>query len=480
MGFLSRSLLFSWVLLRGRGRRSRQNKKEKTKEREQRFSCLILIHCLYMADDTSQDQIQQTNQDTTQQPVTPPEQPPVETPPVQESTAETQTNPVSAETPTATNPPTFTTPEPQPTETSQPTQPETPAPNETPPQPEQTSPVITPTETQQSVTPPVINIPALHYPFSGNIPVTFSFGAQSDNEDIKKKFSEWGIVGHNGLDFGMSTGAEVFPCDSGKVIQSGDNGDFGTSITIQHSWGQSLYAHLSETKVKVDDEVQPNKVIALSGSSGAAFGEHLHFAIKPNNPDSNNGYLGFIDPAPYLSLPSQKEEVKTEQPTTPPVEEQKSSEQPPQETKPPEPPQPVQEQPKLEETPPPINYGPEKQNEPVPQETENSQQPEQPQIPQNPQSPQPSPEEIQKQVDEKLKVELDARRQKANEARAKKKEENLTKIFGLVQSKRVVSNDEVRDFLHVSQSTATNYLTEMVNRGMLKKEGIRGGAKYSI
>jgi len=83
-------------------------------------------------------------------------------------------------------------------------------------------------------------------------------------------------------------------------------------------------------------------------------------------------------------------------------------------------------------------------------------------------------------VDEKLKVELHARRQKANKARAKKKEDHLTKIFNLVQTKRVVTNDEVRDFLHVSQSTATNYLTEMVNRGMLKKEGERGGAKYSI
>ena len=83
-------------------------------------------------------------------------------------------------------------------------------------------------------------------------------------------------------------------------------------------------------------------------------------------------------------------------------------------------------------------------------------------------------------MNEKLKVELDARRQKANQARLQKKEDNLKKIFGLVQSKRVVTNDEVRDFLHVSQSTATNYLTEMVNRGMLKKEGERGGAKYSI
>jgi len=398
-----------------------------------------------MVDDTSQD---------TTKPVSPTDQPPVKTPPAQEVTTETQTNSISSETPTT----------PTPAETSQPAQSETPASTETPPQPEQTQPVAPPAETQPPVSPPVINIPALHYPFAGNIPVTFTFGAQSDNEEIKKKFQEWGIVGHNGLDFGMGAGTEVFPCDSGKVIQSGDNGDFGISITIQHSWGQSLYAHLSETKVKVDDEVQPNKVIGLSGSSGSAFGEHLHFAIKPNNLDSNNGYLGFIDPAPYLSFPSQREETKQE------------SQNPPQPTQ--EPPKPEETQPQPSEVPPPIIYGPEKQTESTqPQQTENSQQPEAPQLPEVPQS---SPEEIQKQVDEKLKVELDARRQKANEARARKKEDNLTKIFNLVQSKRVVTNDEVRDFLHVSQSTATNYLSEMVNRGMLKKEGERGGAKYSI
>jgi len=433
-----------------------------------------------MTDDSSQDQTQ-TIQDTNQQPVIPTEQSPGETPPEQQPTAEQSANPVPSDTQTtqtAPIPPTSPSPEPQPAETPQQTQPETPVPTETPPQPEHTP----------LVSPPAVNIPALHYPFSGNIPVTFAFGSQSDNEDIKKKFSEWGIVGHNGLDFGLTTGTEVFPCDSGKVIQSGDSGDFGASITIQHSWGQSLYAHLSETKVKVDEEIQPNKVIGLSGSSGAAFGEHLHFAIKPNNPNSNNGYLGFIDPAPYLSLPSQKEEaqeVPKQEEETPPIQTTPTEEQKTQEdTKSSENTQSQQEQPKPEETQPksetplPINYGPEIPAEPTQsQPAENPQQSEESQTTQMPQS---SDEEIQKQVDEKLKVELDARRLKANEVRAKKKEENLTKIFSLVQNKGIVTNDEVRDFLRVSQSTATNYLTEMVNRGMLKKEGERGGAKYSI
>jgi len=385
-----------------------------------------------MADDIFQDQTQTT--------VPPIDQPPVETPPAQPTSEQPPTTP--------TENPTVETPQPAETKTDV----------QTPPEPQLDQTPVTPPETQPPISAPVLNIPALHYPFSGNFPVTFSFGQQSDNEEIKKKFQEWGIVGHNGSDFGLSAGNDVFACDVGKVIQAGDNGDFGTSITIQHSWGQSIYGHLQETKVNEGDDISVNKVIGLSGSSGAAFGEHLHFAIKPNNPDQNNGYLGFIDPAPYLSLPSQKEEQKT-----------------PEDIKPSEPAQPAQEQPTQEETqqppvevvPPPIKLKPEKPAE-QPQQAEPSQ------------NPQISDEEIQKRVDEKLIVELDARRQKANQARLQKKEDNLKKIFELVQSKRVVTNDEVRDLLHVSQSTATNYLAEMVNRGMLKKEGERGGAKYSI
>lgn len=422
-------------------------------------------------DDSSSDQTQ-TSQEPAQQPTLPPtDQSPLETPPAEQPPTEQQpTTPVSFETTNAPTPPYSPSPEPAAPVTPEP-QPETPS-TETKPetlvQPEQTP--VAPAETQLPVSPPVISIPPLHYPFSGNFSVTFAFGAQPTNEDIKKKFQEWGIVGHNGLDFGLSAGNEVFACDSGKVVQSGDNGDFGISITIEHSWGQSIYGHLSETKVNVDDEVQPNKIIGLSGSSGVAFGEHLHFAIKPNNPDANNGYLGFIDPAPYLSLPSQKEE-------TPPVEEQKTPEQPPQETKPPEiSQQPTQEQSKPEEVQPqqppveevpPINYGPEKQAEPTPQQNE------------QPHTPQTSPEDIQKQVDEKLKVELDARRLKANEARQTKREEHLMQIEKLIEVKKQINNQDVCDLLHVSQSTATNYLTNLVKRGTIKLKGKGKATTYS-
>ena len=78
-------------------------------------------------------------------------------------------------------------------------------------------------------------------------------------------------------------------------------------------------------------------------------------------------------------------------------------------------------------------------------------------------------------MDEKVKELL----QKANEKRKQNKEDNLNKLLDFAKDKKVITNDDVRDFLHVSQSTATNYSNELVKRGLLRREGQRGGSKYS-
>ena len=299
---------------------------------------------------------------------------------------------------------------------------------------------------------------SLRLPFNGDFPVTFGFGATSENEEIKKKFAEWGIVGHNGIDYGLPKGTEVVACADGKVIQSGDNGDFGISVTIQHPWRQTLYAHLKETKVSQDQEVKAGDVVGLSGQTGSAFGEHLHFAIKPNDSDTSNGYLGFVDPSQYFrkseEKPVEQQPLQAEPPKieeTKPIEEQKPEETKPPEEKPIAPPQ----QPEVKEA---VKEVIKEVIKEVPVVNQ---------------------EEVQRQVTERLKVEQDERRKLANEARVERKKDNLNKILAFVQERKTVTNDDVCDYLHISQSTATNYLTELVNRGMLKREGERGGTKYT-
>ena len=93
--------------------------------------------------------------------------------------------------------------------------------------------------------PPVdVPIPNFRFPFNGDFSVTFAFNAQATTDEMKAKFAQWEISGHHGIDFGLPEGTEVLAVDAGKVLQSSENGDYGNSVTIQHPWGQSLYAHL--------------------------------------------------------------------------------------------------------------------------------------------------------------------------------------------------------------------------------------------
>ena len=68
--------------------------------------------------------------------------------------------------------------------------------------------------------------------------------------------------------------------NNGRVIFVGDLGIYGNLIVIDHGLGlMTLYAHLSEFAVKVGDVVKKGDIIARTGSSGLAFGDHLHFGV---------------------------------------------------------------------------------------------------------------------------------------------------------------------------------------------------------
>lgn len=144
-------------------------------------------------------------------------------------------------------------------------------------------------------------IPFLLMPFVGNFPITFKFGQMPIDPSFLMKYRKWGLRGHNGIDFGLPQGTEVVACDRGTVIQVGEDGDFGISIVLQHLWGTSIYAHLKKARVSLTLSINQGYCIGLSGQSGLVLGPHLHFGIKPNNPDPHNGYGGYIDPTPLLA-----------------------------------------------------------------------------------------------------------------------------------------------------------------------------------
>ncbi len=69
-------------------------------------------------------------------------------------------------------------------------------------------------------------------------------------------------------------------------------------------------------------------------------------------------------------------------------------------------------------------------------------------------------------------------RARMREAKIRKREARLEKILSFVREKGKITNDEVQKLLRVSDATATRYLRELVNRGLLRKGGATRGVYY--
>lgn len=85
---------------------------------------------------------------------------------------------------------------------------------------------------------------------------------------------------HLGFDLASVRHAEVPAANNGRVIFVGDLGIYGNLVVIDHGLGlMSLYSHLSEITARQGDVVQKGDLIGRTGSTGLAFGDHLHFGM---------------------------------------------------------------------------------------------------------------------------------------------------------------------------------------------------------
>ncbi len=85
---------------------------------------------------------------------------------------------------------------------------------------------------------------------------------------------------HLGYDLAATTNMPVKAANSGKVIWADRLGIYGNCVIIDHGYSlQSLYGHMSRIGVKVGDMVRKEQQIGVSGSTGMAFGDHVHFSM---------------------------------------------------------------------------------------------------------------------------------------------------------------------------------------------------------
>lgn len=138
--------------------------------------------------------------------------------------------------------------------------------------------------------------PANYNPFAGGNKFTLNFANMSNDEwsyplQGAKVISPYGRRGrrtHSGVDIKTKPNDNILAAFSGVVVYSGKYSAYGNFIRIRHDNGlETCYSHNSKNLVKVGDRVKAGQVIALTGRTGRATTEHLHFEVRINGQHIN-------------------------------------------------------------------------------------------------------------------------------------------------------------------------------------------------
>jgi murein DD-endopeptidase MepM/ murein hydrolase activator NlpD len=88
---------------------------------------------------------------------------------------------------------------------------------------------------------------------------------------------------HLGMDIASTKRADVRAANAGKVAFADYLGIYGNMVLVDHGQGVfSLYSHLSQINVTAGDMVDKKTVLGLTGTTGMAGGDHLHFSMLVN------------------------------------------------------------------------------------------------------------------------------------------------------------------------------------------------------
>ncbi len=88
---------------------------------------------------------------------------------------------------------------------------------------------------------------------------------------------------HLGIDLASLRNSPVQAANHGRVLYAEELGIYGLAVVIDHGQGLlSLYGHLSQIEVTSGQELAKGETIGLTGQTGLAGGDHLHFGVMVN------------------------------------------------------------------------------------------------------------------------------------------------------------------------------------------------------
>jgi len=112
-------------------------------------------------------------------------------------------------------------------------------------------------------------------------------------------YAEFGLPGHDGIDYACPVGSRVLAAADGEVIFADEVPFYGLQAVLEHGWGRTYYAGLRFIEVKKGERVKAGAPLGLSGETGRIPGPHLHFGLRIHAVKAET-FRNFIDPFPYV------------------------------------------------------------------------------------------------------------------------------------------------------------------------------------
>lgn len=157
-------------------------------------------------------------------------------------------------------------------------------------------------DAQPQPTPQPATVPTLSHPIADPALRIISQRFGENPQD----YARFGLAGHGGIDFACPVGTAICAVDDGVPIEIENDFDgYGIYVKVRHTWGESLYAHLSQELCDVGKPLQAGEALGLSGYTGnvdppGPAGAHLHFAMRIYPYTRGAPWDGYSDPMPYL------------------------------------------------------------------------------------------------------------------------------------------------------------------------------------
>jgi hypothetical protein len=119
-----------------------------------------------------------------------------------------------------------------------------------------------------------------------------------------QNYAQFGLPGHEGIDFMAPDGSKVFCVAPGTVFAihpdpTGHN--YGTHVRVNHVDSyQTTYGHMRQLFVQLGQVVQAGDVLGLADNTGNSFGSHLHLTLKKLDTNYLNWPFNITDPTPFV------------------------------------------------------------------------------------------------------------------------------------------------------------------------------------